>query len=74
MLNLNTVMIGTKQLKVLAAFYEKVLGNPPGMADEEHGFFGWQVGAAYLAVWIIPKWLVPPKIQGVSCSILRLRR
>jgi predicted enzyme related to lactoylglutathione lyase len=50
MLNLNSVMIGTKQPKVLAAFYEKTLGSPPGMADEENGFFGWMVGATYLSV------------------------
>jgi predicted enzyme related to lactoylglutathione lyase len=43
-------MIGTKQPKVLAAFYEKVLGEPAGMVDEENGFFGWQVGATYLSV------------------------
>ena len=47
MLNLNSIMIGTKQPKVLAAFYEKVLGMPAGMVDEE---YGWQVGAAYLSV------------------------
>src|SRR3970040_2325891 len=50
MLNLNSIMIGTKQPKVLAAFYEKVLGQPAGMADEEYGFFGWQAGAAYLSI------------------------
>ena len=50
MLNLNSVMVGTTQPKVLAAFYEKVLGNPPGMSDEEHGFYGWQAGSAYLSV------------------------
>ena len=50
MLNLNSVMIGTKQPKVLAAFYEKVLGQPAGMVDEEYGFFGWQAGVAYLSV------------------------
>jgi len=50
MLNLNSVMIGTRQTKVLAAFYEKVLGKPAEMADEEYGFFGWQVGASYLSV------------------------
>ena len=50
MLNLNSVMIGTKQSEVLAAFYEKVLGKPAEMVDEDHGFFGWQVGAAYLSV------------------------
>lgn len=50
MLNLNSVMIGTKQTKVLAAFYEKVLGQPAGMVDEENNFFGWQVGAANLSI------------------------
>jgi predicted enzyme related to lactoylglutathione lyase len=50
MLNLNSVMIGTKQTKVLAAFYEKVIGKPPDMADSEHGFFGWQVESGYLGV------------------------
>ena len=50
MLNLNSIMIGTKQTKVLAAFYEKVLGKPAEMVDEKNGFFGWQAGAAYLSV------------------------
>ena len=31
--NLNSVMIGTKQPAVLSAFYEKVFGKPPDMAD-----------------------------------------
>lgn len=50
MLNLNSVMIGTKQLKTLAAFYEKALGKPADMSDSEAGFFGWQVGSAYLSI------------------------
>jgi predicted enzyme related to lactoylglutathione lyase len=50
MLNLNSVMIGTKQPKVLAAFYEKVLGQPAGMVDEEFGFYGWQAGTANLSI------------------------
>ncbi len=50
MLSLNSIMIGTKQPKVLAAFYEKVFGKAPDMADGEHGFFGWQVGNGYLGV------------------------
>jgi hypothetical protein len=40
----NSAMIGTKQPQVLATFYEKVLGKPADMVDQEHGFFGWQVG------------------------------
>jgi predicted enzyme related to lactoylglutathione lyase len=50
MLNLNSIMIGTTQPKVLATFYEKVLGKPAEMADDENGFFGWQVGSAYFSV------------------------
>jgi predicted enzyme related to lactoylglutathione lyase len=44
MLNLNSIMIGTKQSKMLADFYEKVFGKPAEMIDNENGFFGWQVG------------------------------
>ena len=50
MLNLNSVMIGTKQLQTLSAFYEKVLGKPADMVDPENGFFGWQVGSAYFSI------------------------
>ena len=50
MLNLNSVMIGTKQSQVLATFYEKVIGKPADMVDSENGFFGWQVGSAFLSV------------------------
>ena len=50
MLNLNSIMIGTKQPKVLAAFYENVFGKAPDMADSANGFFGWQVGNGYLGI------------------------
>ena len=50
MLNLNSVMIGTTQPKALATFYEKVIGKPADMVDPENGFYGWQVGSAYLSV------------------------
>ena len=50
MLNLNSIMIGTKQIKVLAAFYEKVIGKPADMVDNDNGFFGWQVGGAFIGV------------------------
>jgi predicted enzyme related to lactoylglutathione lyase len=50
MLKLNSVMIGTKQPKALAAFYEQVIGKPPDMVDSASGFSGWQVGSAYLSV------------------------
>jgi predicted enzyme related to lactoylglutathione lyase len=50
MLNFNSVMIGTKQPQVLAVFYEKVLGKPADMVDEENGFWGWQVGSTFLGI------------------------
>ena len=50
MLILNTVMICTKQSKILAAFYEKVLEKPAEMVDNEHGYYGWQVGSVYFSV------------------------
>ena len=50
MLKLNSVMIGTKQTKALVAFYEKVFGKPPDMADEANGFWGWQAGSSFFSV------------------------
>ena len=50
MLNLNSVMIATKQPETLATFYEKVFGKPPDMTDRENGFYGWQVGHGYMGV------------------------
>jgi predicted enzyme related to lactoylglutathione lyase len=50
MLNLNSVMIGTKQPQTLSAFYEKVIGKPADMVDPESGFSGWQVGDAFFSV------------------------
>lgn len=50
MLNLNSIMIGTKQPRVLADFYEKVLGKPADTADEENGFWGWQAGSAFISL------------------------
>ncbi|MHB1339680.1 MAG: VOC family protein [Bellilinea sp.] len=64
MLNLNSVMIGTKQTRVLAAFYEKVLGKPAEMVDEEYGYFGWQAGSSYLSVLDHSKMAGPAKDPG----------
>ena len=50
MLNLNSVMIGTKQPVELAAFYEKVLEKPADMVDQDNGFWGWLVGSAFLSI------------------------
>ncbi len=50
MVKLNSIMIGTKQLKIMSAFYEKVLGKPAEMVDTEHGFHGWQVESGYFSI------------------------
>ena len=50
MMNLNSVMLGTMQFDSLAAFYEKVIGQPPTMSDDENGFRGWMVGSIMLGV------------------------
>lgn len=50
MLNLNSVMIGTMQVNSLADFYEKVIGKPADMIDDENGFHGWVVGSIMLGV------------------------
>ena len=38
MLNLNSIMIGSMQARQLAAFYEKVIGQPAEMVDDDYGF------------------------------------
>ena len=48
MLNLNSMMIGTMQPKVLTEFYEKVFQKKPDMIDE--GGSGWQVGACFFGI------------------------
>lgn len=50
MLNLNAIMIGTKQTQAMTAFYEKVFGKPADMADTENGFYGWKVGSGYFSI------------------------
>ena len=48
MLNFNSVLIGSMQPEVLAAFYEKVFAKPADFADS--GYSGWQIGSAFLTV------------------------
>ena len=48
MLNLNSIMIGTTQPKVLADFYEKVFGKSPDMGEEE--WSGWRVGNTFFNI------------------------
>lgn len=50
MLDLNAIMIGTRQPEAMAAFYEKVLGRPAEMVDKEFGAYGWRAGTAFLMV------------------------
>ena len=64
MLNLNSIMIGTEQPRTLVAFYEKVLGKPAEMVDEENGFFGWHVGMGYLSVLEHSEMVGPTKDPG----------
>jgi predicted enzyme related to lactoylglutathione lyase len=64
MLNLNSFLVGTKQPKVLAGFYEKVLGKPAEMVDQEQGFWGWQVGSAYFSVLDHSEMAGPTKDPG----------
>jgi predicted enzyme related to lactoylglutathione lyase len=48
MLNLNSVMLGSTQQKVMVAFYEKVFGKKPDMVEGE--WTGWMVGSAFFTV------------------------
>jgi predicted enzyme related to lactoylglutathione lyase len=48
MLNLSSVMIGSMQPEVLAAFYEKVFGKKPDMAEGK--WTGWMVGNTFFTV------------------------
>lgn len=48
MLNLNSIMIGTSQPKVMAEFYEKVFGKKPDMVDGD--WSGWTVGSCFLTI------------------------
>src|SRR4051812_44903680 len=47
-LNLNSIMIGSSQPKVLAAFYEKVFGRPADMNEGE--WFMWQAGGCGISI------------------------
>jgi predicted enzyme related to lactoylglutathione lyase len=48
MLNLNSIMIGTSQIKEMSEFYHKVIGRPADM--EEGGWYGWQIGKCFLTI------------------------
>jgi predicted enzyme related to lactoylglutathione lyase len=48
MLNFNSVLLGSMQADVLAAFYAKVFDRAADFA--EGGYSGWQVGSAFLTL------------------------
>lgn len=48
MLNLNSILLGSHQPKVMADFYEKILGRKPDM--NEGDWSGWSVGSCFLSV------------------------
>lgn len=48
MLNLNSIMIGSENVKALSAFYEKVVGKKPDMQEGE--WYGWSVGSCFLSI------------------------
>ncbi|MEP7167262.1 MAG: VOC family protein [Candidatus Woesebacteria bacterium] len=48
MLNLNSIMVGSAQPKVMADFYEKVFEKKPDMTDGD--WAGWTVGSTFFGV------------------------
>jgi predicted enzyme related to lactoylglutathione lyase len=48
MLNLTSIMLGSRQPHVLAAFYAQVFGKPADMA--EGTWYSWQAGKTYFAI------------------------
>ena len=48
MLNLNSVMVGSMQPKVMADFYQKVFQKPADMV--EGGWYGWSIGEVFFSV------------------------
>jgi len=48
MINLNSLMIGSAQPKILARFYEKVFEKKPDMVDGD--WYGWQVGSCFFGL------------------------
>lgn len=54
MLNLNSVMIGSKSPKTLAEFYEKIIGRKSDMGEAGE-WFGWQIGNTFLTIGIHSK-------------------
>jgi predicted enzyme related to lactoylglutathione lyase len=47
-LNFNSVLLGSTQPKVLAAFYEKVFEKAPEFVEGDYS--GWQVGTGFITI------------------------
>lgn len=48
MVNLNSFMLGSENVKQMAAFYEQVFEKPADMHDGE--WYGWQVGSCFFGI------------------------
>lgn len=48
MLNLNSIMVGTSQIEVMAKFYEEVIGKPADMIEKD--WYGWSAGSTFLGI------------------------
>lgn len=48
MLNLNSIMVGTSQIEVMAKFYEEVIGKPADMIEKD--WYGWSAGNTFLGI------------------------
>jgi len=64
MLNLNSVMIGTKQPTALAAFYEKILGSQRTWSIRITAFGDGKWEVRFYRYWSILEWGVTRKIPG----------
>ncbi len=48
MLNFNSIMIGTSDVKRLGTFYQEVIGRKEDMGEE--GWYGWSAGNTFLSI------------------------
>lgn len=48
MLNLNSIMVGTTNVKEMSEFYEKIFERPSDMT--ESNWYGWQMGSGYFSI------------------------
>jgi predicted enzyme related to lactoylglutathione lyase len=48
MLNLNSLMLGTSQIDVMAKFYEAIFQRPADMTDG--GMHGWSIGNTFIGI------------------------